>query len=276
MATIIEARGVRRVYPSGSGIFSRGKGTVALTDIDLTIEEGSTYGLIGESGSGKSTLSRIICGLDRMDSGSVRVGDFEVGHIPYGKRLAFRRKIQMVFQDPLASLNPYWRIGALVGEGIRVHGLLPAPQRAARIVELLEQCGMPGDITDRYPHEFSGGQRQRISIARALAVEPDILVLDEPVASLDVSIQAQILTLLQRLQREQNLTYVVVGHDLAVMERLCDRMAVMQNGRIVEENITSEVVQNPQDPYTRRLIEATPIPDPRLRITYKTTEVTVI
>lgn len=276
MSIIIEANNVNRVFRSGRGLFAKGEPTYAANDVNLTVHEGTTHGLIGESGSGKSTMSRIICGLDRMDSGTVRVGNFDVGNLKRKDRLAFRRKIQMVFQDPLATLNPYWRIGSLVEEGIKVHNLLPAHQRRDRVAELLEQCGLPTDIMDKFPHEFSGGQRQRICIARALAVDPDILVLDEPVASLDVSIQAQILSLLQQLQKEKNLTYLIVGHDLAVMERMCDRISVMKHGSIVEENDSREIVGNPQHPYTQTLIRATPNPDPSRRIVYRTTEVQII
>lgn len=276
MSVIIEVTGVNRVFGSGRGLFSSEGGTKAADNVSFSVEEGATHGLIGESGSGKSTIARIICGLETLDSGSVRVGDFQVGKIRRNQKLAFRRKIQMVFQDPLATLNPFWKIGALVEEGIRVHDLLPKAKRKDRVVELLEQCGLSSDILDRYPHEFSGGQRQRICIARALAVEPEVLVLDEPIASLDVSIQAQVLSLLQKLQEEHNLTYLVVGHDLAVMQRLCDRLSVMQKGRIVEENTSDEIVNNPQEIYTRALIRATPNPDPKRRIPYSTTEVPVI
>lgn len=276
MKPIIEARGVDRIFRSGRGLFAAGDKNTAVDNVDVAVEEGTTYGLIGESGSGKSTMSRIICGLERMDAGTVRVADFEVGSIRRSERLAFRRKIQMVFQDPLAALNPFWRIGSLIEEGLRVHHILPKSQHKERVEELLEQCGLPTDITNRFPHEFSGGQRQRICIARALAVDPDILVLDEPVASLDVSIQAQILSLLQKLQVEKNLTFLIVGHDLAVMERMCDRISVMQNGQIVEENSSDEIVNNPQHSYTKTLIRATPIPDPTRRITYRTTEVPIL
>lgn len=261
----ISVVGLERAFQTGRGMFARGKSVPAVAGIDLDVMPGTTFGLIGESGSGKSTTARIICGLEKMDRGTVRVANFDVGRLRMQEKKSFRRTIQMVFQDPLASLNPYWKIGALVGEGIRVHNLLPKAERRDRIVDLLERCGLSGDVLNRYPHEFSGGQRQRISIARALAVEPSILVLDEPISSLDVSIQAQILTLLQELQQQSNLTYLFIGHDLAVMERLCERLAVMQKGLIVEEGLSNEVINNPQHPYTKALISATPIPDPRRR-----------
>ncbi|MFI6159093.1 MULTISPECIES: ATP-binding cassette domain-containing protein [Micromonospora] len=261
----ISVRDLSRSYRQGRGMFARGTPVPAVRGISFDIPTGSTFGLVGESGSGKSTTARIVCGLEPMDRGAVRVQGRDVGSLRRRDVKAFRRSMQMVFQDPMASLNPYWKVGTLVEEGIRVHDLVPRNRRRDRVVELLERCGLPASALDRHPHEFSGGQRQRISIARALAVEPAILVLDEPVSALDVSIQAQILTLLKHLQEESHLTYLFIGHDLAVVERFCDRVAVMRRGLIVEEGSTRDVIRNPQDPYTERLIEATPVPDPTLR-----------
>jgi peptide/nickel transport system ATP-binding protein/oligopeptide transport system ATP-binding protein len=207
----------------------------------------------------------MLCGLERIDSGSALVDGFDVGQLRRQDVAGFRRTLQLVFQDPYASLNPYWRVGNLVAEGMRVHRLCPANERRSRVEMLLEQCGLPADAIDRFPHEFSGGQRQRISIARALAVQPKVLVLDEPVSALDVSVQAQILLLLQSLQRELGLTYVFISHNLAVVEQLCDQVAVMKNGKIVEVGDTEAVIHNPTHPYTQALIASTPIPVPRSR-----------
>jgi ABC-type glutathione transport system ATPase component len=261
----ISVRDVARSLRAGRGMFATGKPIRAVAGVSFDVERGSTFGLVGESGSGKSTTARIVCALEAMDEGTVHVHPFEVGALRRPDIKPFRRLMQMVFQDPMASLNPYWKVGSLIEEGIRVHGLLPKRQRRDRAAELIERCGMPSSALDRHPHEFSGGQQQRISIARALAVDPQILVLDEPVSALDVSIQAQILALLKDLQQQANLTYLFIGHDLAVVERICDRIAVMQQGRIVEEGPTRDVLTSPQDPYTRRLIAATPVPDPTLR-----------
>jgi ABC-type oligopeptide transport system ATPase subunit len=261
----ISVRELTRSFRTGRGMFATGKPVQAVAGISFDVARGSTFGLVGESGSGKSTTARIICALESMDEGEVHVHPFDVGALRRPEIKPFRRMMQMVFQDPMASLNPYWKVGSLIEEGIRVHGLLPKRHRRDRAVELLERCGMPSSALDRHPHEFSGGQQQRISIARALAVEPQILVLDEPVSALDVSIQAQILALLKDLQQQANLTYLFIGHDLAVVERICDRIAVMQSGHIVEEGPTRDVLTSPQNPYTQRLIAATPVPDPTLR-----------
>lgn len=233
----------------------------ALRDVSLTVRPNEILGVVGESGCGKSTLGRCIVGLDRADHGTFawQGGAFATD------RSARARQIQMVFQDPYASLNPNWKVGSLVAEGMRVHDVVPPHQRRDRAAELLERCGLPGNVLDRYPHEFSGGQRQRICIARALAVEPRILILDEPVSALDVSIQAQILLLLQQLQRDMGLTYVFISHDLAVVSQMCDRVAVMKAGKFVEVGPIADVIHRPRDPYTQALIGATPVPDPSKR-----------
>ncbi|WAX55160.1 ATP-binding cassette domain-containing protein [Jatrophihabitans cynanchi] len=264
-APIIEVNDLSRTFHTGRGMFQRGQDVQAVKQVTLQVPAGSTFGLVGESGSGKTTVAKIVCGLESIDSGHVRVADFDLGRLRRRDLKPFRRLTQMVFQDPLASLNPYWRIGSLVGEGLRIHGLYSPAERRDRVVFLLESCGLTADMMDRHPHEFSGGQRQRISIARALAVEPKVLVLDEPVSSLDVSIQAQILTLLQELQRQFGLTYLFIGHNLAVVEGLCDRIAVMYRGEVVEEGTTDAVIGRPEHPYTVRLIAATPVPDPTKR-----------
>ena len=262
---IVEVTDLFRTFRIGTGMFARGAAVHALNGVSLAVTRGTTFGLVGESGSGKSTIARIICGLETIDSGRVRVDRFDVGRLRRGDVKPFRRMTQMVFQDPMASLNPYWRVGALVAEGMRVHKLCPKAERRDRVAFLLESCGLPADAMDQHPHEFSGGQRQRISIARALAVEPRILVLDEPVSALDVSIQAQILTLLQGLQAQFGLTYLFIGHNLAVVEKVCDHVAVIYRGEVVEFGPTETVIHRPGHWYTARLIDATPVPDPTRR-----------
>lgn len=238
---------------------------MAVDGVSFSVRKGTTFGIVGESGSGKSTTAKMICGLEQIDSGSIIVDGFHVGRLDRAERLKFRKSLQLVFQDPYASLNPHWKVGELIGEGIRVHSLGTRQQRHQRVLELLDLCGLPADAADRYPFEFSGGQRQRICIARALAVEPKVLVLDEPVSALDVSIQAQILLLLQALQRELGLTYLFISHNLAVVEQLCDDVVVMKSGRIVEAGPTASVIHHPTHTYTRTLVASTPIPDPLRR-----------
>ncbi|MGH9243466.1 MAG: ATP-binding cassette domain-containing protein [Acidimicrobiales bacterium] len=238
---------------------------VAVDGVSFSVEPGTTFGLVGESGSGKTTVARVLCRFVRPDGGQVLVDGIDVATIAGAALTRFRRRVQLVFQDPFASLDPRWKVGALVAEGMRIHGHVPPPQRRDKVLELLDRCGLAADHADRFPHEFSGGQRQRISIARALAVEPDILVLDEPVSALDVSIRAQILNLLTDLQADLGLTHVLIAHDLAVVERCCHQIAVMQQGRIVEHGPADQLFRAPAHPYTRSLLEAIPVPDPARR-----------
>ncbi|MCL4187037.1 MAG: ATP-binding cassette domain-containing protein [Rhodobacteraceae bacterium] len=261
---VLEVQGLTKSFRVGSETFGRTARVKAVDEVSFRIEPGTTMGLVGESGSGKSTVARMITRLVRPDAGEVLVD----GHSILGRGIdarRFARQVQIVFQDPTSSLNPRWKVGALIGEGIAVHRLCPRAEIPARVVELVHRCGLPADALDRFPHEFSGGQRQRIAIARALAVEPSVLVLDEPVSALDVSVQAQILVLLQELQAAFGLTYLLIAHDLAVVERFCDHIAVMRKGQIVERGAPAEVHRNPRHPYTRALIEAHPVPDPHQR-----------
>lgn len=259
----LEVVSLTKSFKVGSESFAKAERVIAVDDVSFRISPGTTMGLVGESGSGKSTVARMVCRLLKPDSGQILVDGVDITDRRSSKVDA--RAVQIVFQDPTASLNPRWKVERLIGEGIRVHGLRRGPEIDERVAELVGLVGLPLEAMQRYPHEFSGGQRQRIAIARALAVEPEILVLDEPVSALDVSVQAQILVLLQRLQAEFGLTYLLIAHDLAVVERFCDHVAVMRTGQIVEAGDPSIIHSNPQHPYTQSLVDAHPIPDPRQR-----------
>ncbi len=236
----------------------------ALSDVSLDVEEGQTFGLVGESGSGKSTLVKCIVRLGFPDSGTILYDGIDVPKAKGADLRRLRREVQMVFQDPHASLNPRMTVEELVGEGVLVHRLEPsAAARRARVVELLSLVGLSAGDMHRHPHAFSGGQRQRIAIARALAVRPRLLVCDEPVSALDVSVQAQVINLLMDMQAKLGLTMLFIAHNLAVVGHLCQRTAVIRTGRIVEQGPTAEVFGKPQHPYTRELLDAVPIPDPK-------------
>jgi peptide/nickel transport system ATP-binding protein/oligopeptide transport system ATP-binding protein len=265
MSALLAVRDLCKTFWGGRGLLGKGPATVAVNDVSFEVQRGTTFGLVGESGSGKSTTARIVSRLLDADSGSVLLEDRDLLAARGRQLLEARRKVQMVFQDPFASLNPRWKVGSLVAEGMRIHKLGPAAEHRAQVEDLLEQCGLPADAAGRYPHEFSGGQRQRIGIARALAVQPDLLVLDEPVSALDVSIQAQILNLLNKLQNQLGLTYLFIAHDLAIVERFCDEIAVMCNGEIVERGRPEALYKAPTHEYTRALLDAVPVPDPRRR-----------
>ena len=233
----------------------------AVDDVSFTIAKGETYALVGESGSGKSTIARMIVGLERPDSGSIGIDGHTVFDETRGQVQdnSLRQKLQMVFQSPYSSLNPRWRVGDILMEPIRAFGLIEdsaAQQR--RVRELLDQVGLSAPDAERYPHEFSGGQRQRISIARALASNPQFIVCDEPTSALDVSVQAQVLNLLKMLQRELQLTYLFISHDMAVVRVMAHRIGVLKDGRLVEENEAGALIETPQQPYTRMLMDSTP------------------
>jgi oligopeptide transport system ATP-binding protein len=235
----------------------------AVVDVSFDVERGETLGLVGESGSGKSTTGYCVLQVLEPTSGSIVFDGVELTELSGEKLRRMRRRMQLVFQDPHSSLNPRMTVGDTVEEPLQIHKVGTRRERRARVRELLDVVGFDPSFTNRYPHEFSGGQRQRIGIARALALSPDLLVLDEPVSALDVSIQAQILNLLKDLQQEFGLTYLFIAHDLAVVRALSDHIAVMNEGRIVEYGEAEEVYANPKDPYTRELLQAVPIPDPR-------------
>ena len=233
----------------------------AVDDVSFSIAKGRTYALVGESGSGKSTIARMIVGLERPDSGTIRI-DGQTAFDPVSgptQDSSLRQKLQMVFQSPYSSLNPRWRVGDILMEPIRAFGLISeetAQQR--RVQELLDQVGLSAPDADRFPHEFSGGQRQRISIARALASNPHFIVCDEPTSALDVSVQAQVLNLLKQLQRDLQLTYLFISHDMAVVRVMAHRIGVLKDGRLVEENEAGKLIESPRQPYTRMLMESTP------------------
>jgi oligopeptide/dipeptide ABC transporter ATP-binding protein len=266
-APLVEGRGLQKRYPLRGGLFGRARAWVrAVEDVSLAIRPGETLGLVGESGCGKSTLGRLLLRLTEPTAGDVLFeGRSLLGLAPRELRAA-RRRMQIIFQDPYGSLNPRMRVGSIVGEGLAIHGLGTRADRRRRVGELLELVGLHPDAARRYPHEFSGGQRQRIGIARALAVEPRFVVADEAVSALDVSIQAQIINLLQDLRRRLGLTMLFIAHDLRVVEHISDRVAIMYLGRIVEVGTREEIFERPRHPYTRALLSAVPVADPRRRV----------
>ncbi len=269
-APLLSVRGLRKHFPvRGSGLlpFGLGKGSAvkAVDGVSFDLWRGETLGLVGESGCGKSTTGRALLRLVEPTEGAVHFGGEDVLAMNDRELRRLRRRAQIVFQDPFSSLNPRLSVGAMLGEVLRVHGLPKGADgagRRRRVRELLDVVGLLPEHADRYPHEFSGGQRQRLGIARALSVEPEFLVLDEPVSALDVSVQAQVVNLLQDLQAEFGLTYLFIAHDLAVVEHVSDRVAVMYLGRIVETAPATTLYQNPRHPYTRALLSAVPRPDP--------------
>ena len=235
----------------------------AVDGISLSIPRGQTLGLVGESGSGKSTACRTVLQLIKPTSGSVKFEGEEIAGFSRRQMRPLRREMQMIFQDPYASLNPRKRIGQIVGDPLRRQGVAKGSELRRRVSELLDRVGLQAEHYNRFPHEFSGGQRQRIGIARALALQPKLVIADEPVSALDVSIQAQIINLLDDLQDELGLTYLFVAHDIGVVRHISDRIAVMHDGKIVEQGDADQVCERPRDDYTKKLLAAVPIPDPR-------------
>jgi oligopeptide transport system ATP-binding protein len=262
-APLVRAEHLSKEFPAGStGIIGGKKLSIkAVAGVHLEIAPGETLGLVGESGSGKSTLGRLILKLLEPTEGAVYFDGRDLSTLGRAELRALRRQMQLVFQDPYSSLNPRMRVRSIVGEGIEIHKLARGAEKERRIAELLAMVGMSADAMDRLPHEFSGGQRQRIGIARALAVNPRFLVLDEPVSALDVSIQAQIINLLQDLQEKLKLTYLFIAHDLRVVEHISNRVAIMYLGKLVEIASRDEIYLNPRHPYTRALLSAIPTID---------------
>ena len=257
---LLRVENLKVYFPILGGVFRRKVGEVkAVDDVSFVIKRGETVGLVGESGSGKSTIGRAIIRLTEPTDGVVYYGDTAVSKLSQASFRPYRKKIQIIFQDPYNSLNPRLSIFEIIGEALEIH--FPAMNRGARrarVAELLDKVGLKRDHLDRYPHEFSGGQRQRIGIARALAVNPEFIVCDEPVSALDVSVQAQIVNLLQDLQEELGLTYLFIAHDLAVVEHISDFVLVMNEGKIVEAATAEAIYENPQHDYTRKLLSAVP------------------
>jgi oligopeptide transport system ATP-binding protein len=269
---LLEVRGLAMHFPVTEGIvLSRKIGDVKAVDgVDFTIKRGETLGLVGESGCGKTTTGRCILRLERPTAGQILFDGRDISRLERKEMVALRRRMQVIFQDPYSSLNPRMKVGDIVGEPIKVHGVEPdAGRRRARVRELLSICGLDPKFTDRYPHEMSGGQRQRVGIARALALDPEFIVCDEAVSALDVSIQAQVVNLLEDLRGRFGLTYLFIAHDLSVVRHLCQRVAVMYLGRIVEMAECDELFDNPLHPYTQALLSAVPVPDPRIEATRK-------
>ena len=260
---LVQVDGLKMWFPITSGIFQRTVGHIKAVDgLDFHVFRGETLGLVGESGCGKSTTGRAILQLYRPTAGHVHFGDMDLTTVKGHTLRLQRRRMQMIFQDPYASLNPRMTVGAIVSEPLEVHGIGNKKENRERVQELLRIVGLNPYFVNRYPHEFSGGQRQRIGIARALAVNPDFIVLDEPISALDVSIQAQIINLLEDLQNQFGLTYLFIAHDLSVVRHISDRIAVMYLGKIVELTGRNELYANPLHPYTQALLSAVPIPDP--------------
>lgn len=265
-ADLIDVRGLHKYFPIAAGVFSRHVADVKAVDgIDFTIRRGETLGLVGESGSGKTTAGRVVLRLLPATSGKVLFEGRDVHVLARSDVRTLRKEMQVIFQDPYASLNPRMTISDIIGEPLRIHGLARGKDAEARVMDLLRLVGLQPYHANRYPHEFSGGQRQRIGIARALAVEPKFIVADEPVSALDVSIQAQILNLLRELQRELGLTVIFIAHDLSVVRHMCDRVAVMYLGSLVELGPSDELYGFPRHPYTGALLSAVPVPDPSVR-----------
>lgn len=264
---ILEVSHLKKYFPIKGGVFSREVGQVkAVDDVSFSIEKGTTMGLVGESGCGKSTTGRTILRLIEKTDGDVLFKGKNVNNLSKKELRALRPKMQIIFQDPYSSLSPRLPIGEIIGEAVREHNLVLKNELDEYITGIMNSCGLQSYHKDRYPHEFSGGQRQRICIARALALNPEFIVCDEPVSALDVSIQAQIINLLKDLQEEFGLTYLFISHDLSVVEHISDTVGVMYLGGLVETGATEDIFKNPLHPYTKALFSAIPIPDPEAKI----------
>jgi len=263
---LLEVKNLRKYFPIRGGIFSRVVANVkAVEDVSFRVKRGEVVGLVGESGSGKTTVGRSILRLIEPSAGEVNFDGVDITKLSKGQMREYRKRMQIIFQDPFASLNPRMSVGDIIGEAMSIHNLARGKEREDRVASLLERVGLSSAHMRRYPHEFSGGQRQRIGIARALAVDPEFIVADEPVSALDVSIQAQVVNLLQDLKEELGLTLLFIAHDLGVVEYISDHVIVMYLGRIMEIAPAKELYANPVHPYTEALLSAVPIPDPTVK-----------
>ena len=265
-SAVIRVKDLKKYFPVRKGVFGRTVGHVHAVDgVSFDINEVETLGLVGESGCGKSTVGRTLIRLLEPTSGSIYLGNDELTHLHSKDLRPHRKKMQMIFQDPFASLDPRMTARDIVGELLDVHDGLTRKEKVRRVAELFERVGLRSNQMDNYPHEFSGGQRQRLGIARALSLRPQVIICDEPVSALDVSIQAQVVNLLAELQAELGLSYLFISHDLAVVKHISHRVAIMYLGRIVEIGTRRDLFENPQHPYTESLLSAVPIPDPKAR-----------
>jgi len=263
---LVSVRNLRKEFPIRKGVLSRQVGAVkAVNDVSFDVARGETLGVVGESGCGKTTTGRSILRLIEPTSGEIRFEGRDVRSMGTSELRALRREMQIIFQDPVSSLNPRMTVGAIIREGLTIHKLAEGAAADARVRQLLQEVGLRPEYSNRYPHEFSGGQRQRIGIARALSVEPKFIVCDEPVSALDVSVQAQVINLLEDLQRDHDLTYMFIAHDLSVVEHIADRVAVMYLGKIVELATAEDLYREPLMPYTQALLSAVPVADPHAR-----------
>ena len=263
---LLEVEGLKKYYPLRGGVLGGKIGDVRAVDgVSFTVRKGETLGLVGESGCGKSTLGRTVLRLEDPTAGRILFDGTDLAHASGPELFRLRRELQIIFQDPYSSLNPRMTVGEIVREPLLVHRIGTRAEQVEKVRGLLETVGMTSETLERYPHEFSGGQRQRIGIARALALDPKLVIADEPVSALDVSVQSQVLNLMVQLQRERGLTYVFISHDLSVVEHVSDTVAIMYLGRIVEQGPVQKIFERPAHPYTRALLEAVPAPDPRRR-----------
>lgn len=263
---ILEVSHLKKYFPIKGGMFGKQVGAVkAVDDVSFTLKRGTTMGLVGESGCGKSTTGRTILRLIEKTDGQVLFNGKDVYGLSNKEMRDMRTKMQIIFQDPYSSLSPRLPVGEIIGEAVREHNLVPKSEYADYVTKIMDDCGLQSYHKDRYPHEFSGGQRQRICIARALALNPEFVVCDEPVSALDVSVQAQIINLLKELQEKRNLTYLFISHDLSVVEHISDTIGVMYLGGLVETGTTADIFANPLHPYTEALFSAIPMPDPDLK-----------